>query len=95
MELMRPANALLKRAPSTTDRLSDVHHVFIIDDTTGKPLFELTPGLRSRARRAPGSRARVLESRAVRAPLDLSKQKTPGFLIIHTNRIRVFSFLWS
>jgi len=25
----------------------------------------------------------------VRAPLDLSKQKTPGFLIIHTNRIRV------
>jgi hypothetical protein len=44
MELMRPANALLKRAPSTTDRLSDVHHVFIIDDTTGKPLFELTPG---------------------------------------------------
>ena len=44
IELMRPANALLKRAPSTTDRLSDVHHVFIIDDTTGKPLFELTPG---------------------------------------------------
>ena len=44
MELMRPANALLKRAPSTTDRLSDVHHVFIIGDTTGKPLFELTPG---------------------------------------------------
>ena len=25
----------------------------------------------------------------MRAPLDLSKQKTPGFLIIHTNRIRV------
>jgi hypothetical protein len=25
----------------------------------------------------------------VRAPLDLSKQKTPGFLIIHTNGIRV------
>jgi hypothetical protein len=25
----------------------------------------------------------------VRAPLDLSKQKTPDFLIIHTNRIRV------
>ena len=25
----------------------------------------------------------------MRAPLDLSKQKTPDFLIIHTNRIRV------
>ena len=25
----------------------------------------------------------------MRAPLDLSKQKTPGFLIIHTNGIRV------
>jgi hypothetical protein len=25
----------------------------------------------------------------VRAPLDLSKQKTPGFLIIHPNGIRV------
>jgi hypothetical protein len=25
----------------------------------------------------------------VRAPLDLSKQKTPGFLIIHTTGIRV------
>lgn len=25
----------------------------------------------------------------MRAPLDLSKQKTPGSLIIHTNRIRV------
>ena len=30
----------------------------------------------------------------MRAPLDLSKQKTPGFLIIHTNRIRVFFLKW-
>ena len=44
MELMRPANALLKRAPTSSERLSDVHHVFIIEEETGKPLFELTPG---------------------------------------------------
>ena len=44
MELMRPANALLKHAHTSSERLSDVHHVFIIEEETGKPLFELTPG---------------------------------------------------
>jgi len=44
MELMRPANALLKHAPTSSERLSDVHHVFIIEEETGKPFFELTPG---------------------------------------------------
>jgi hypothetical protein len=44
MELMRPANALLKHAHTSSERLPDVHHVFIIEEETGKPLFELTPG---------------------------------------------------
>ena len=44
MELMRPANVLHKHAPTLSDRLSDAHHVFIIEEKNGKPLFELTPG---------------------------------------------------
>ena len=32
MELMRPANVLHKHAPTLSDRLSDAHHVFIIEE---------------------------------------------------------------
>ena len=88
MELMRPANVLHKHAPTLSDRLSDAHHVFIIEEKNGKPLFELTPGCVLELCALPAKEPRVLESRTVRTTLRVSKQKT--CFLTHAQKKRSF-----